>query len=151
MTQYHNTAGWALDSSLSVEGPLSQKQSTFGKISYHQFQKPVSIQKQLAQVLHETVLGKNVYLKTFIFHSNLLCQMHAEFLQICVLILHYQQKDATNTEQGTFFAQANFLRSRFLDYQTLTAFHMTYLLDSAYIFNLPFSRIKNFKPCLPHF
>lgn len=53
--------------------------------------------------------------------------MHAEFLQICVVILHYQQKEATNTEQGTFFAQANFLRTRFLDYQTITAFQVTYL------------------------
>lgn len=96
-------------------------------------------------MLHETALGN------FIFHSNLHCQMHAEFLQIFVVILHYQQKEATNTEQGTFFAQANFLRTRFLDNQTITAFQVTYLLDTAYIFNLPFFRIKHFKPFLLHF
>lgn len=46
--------------------------------------------------------------------------MHAEIQQIYVIILHCQQNETTDTDQGNwtsiFFAQVNFLKARFPDY-----------------------------------
>lgn len=49
--------------------------------------------------------------------------MHEEVQQSYVVIIHYQQKETIYTAQGMwtniFFAQVNFLRARYPNYQTI--------------------------------